>query len=88
MQRDQEPDRYPERGREHHVAVVQEQQDLEDRRRNPVPRTVMEVAVEVAHEGLVEAVVQILRLNPHGEDEVLGRGLVRPEGMSARANKR
>jgi len=72
MQQDQEPDRRPERGRHHDVAVVQEQQYLEERRRDLLSLAVPQVAGEVAHERLVEAVVEPLRLNPDGEDEVLG----------------
>lgn len=79
MQHNQEPHRHPKRGRQHDVAVVQEQQDLEDRRRDLVPLAVPQVTREVAHEGLVEAVVEPLRLHPDGEDEVLCRGCVRPE---------
>lgn len=71
MQQDQEPERRPERGRQHDVAVVEEQQDLEDGRRDLVLLAVLEVAREVAHERLVEAVVEVLRLDPDGEDEVL-----------------
>ena len=68
MQQHQKPDRRPKGGRQHYVAVVQEQQDLEDGRRDLVPLAVPQVAREVAHEGLVEAVVEPLRLDPDGED--------------------
>lgn len=72
MQQNQKPHRHPEWGRQHNVAVVQEQQDLEDRRRDLVLLAVLEVTGKVAHEGLVEAMVEPLRLHPDGEDEVLG----------------
>lgn len=72
MQHDQEPDGRPKWGRQHDVAVVQEQQDLEERWRDLVLLAVPQVAREVAHEGLIEAVVEPLRLDPDGEDEVLG----------------
>lgn len=79
MQQDQEPHRSPKWGRKHNVAVVQEQQDLEDGRRDLVPLAVPQVARKVAHKRLVEAVVETLGLHPDREDEVLCRGCVRPE---------
>lgn len=85
VQHDQEPHRHPEWGRHHNVAVVQKKQDLENGRCYLMSFTVPKVAIEVAQEGLVKTVVEVLRRNVDGEDEVLGRRLMRPESVSVRS---
>lgn len=81
VQAHQEPDGHPERRRQHHVAVVQEQEHLKERRAHPFPLAVLQVSAEVAHEALVKAKVGVLRLDPDLENKVFAARRVGPEFM-------
>lgn len=76
VQPHENPEGHPERRGEDHVRIVQEQYQLENGRREMVLLAVIQVAGEVAHEALVEAMVQIRWLDPDVEDQILsGRGM-------------
>lgn len=68
---DQKRKGQPERRGENDLAVVQEQDNLEDGRREARLLAVSNVAAKVTHEVLVKPVVDILWIYPHLEYHIL-----------------
>lgn len=81
MQTHQEPDGHPERWSQNHVGIIKKQQDLKQGRCEVSLLAISHVSGQVAHEALVEPVVEVLRLDPDLEDQIIGRGRVRPKSV-------
>jgi hypothetical protein len=67
MEANQKPEWQPKGRCQNHIAVVEKQEDLEDRWSEPLSLTIFQVTAEVAHEILVETMIGVLWLDPDSE---------------------